>query len=213
MGGRTCGPKIALKGSQPDPMRALIDLGRPLSALVLLSASSLLSMLAASPAEAANLAGCEAVIMGELEDGAAAIASFRDPTPFLASVYDGKVGLELEIDGQPIRGLMCTRRSPLPVASDVPIIASGVPFVLSTDFDSEDAPTVTIAIGEDGRATALMSAGLSERQEDELSTFLEGLPPLRFFEAPEPASGDGEESGDIGESDVDDTEGDGEAEE
>ena len=133
-----------------------------------------------APAAQANVAACEAVTLSELEDGAAQMAGYHDATAFLHSVYDGEPGLALEIDGRPIRGLMCTRRDPLPTPRDLPILASGVPFVISTDFDSAEAPTVTLGIGPGGRAAALMTAGLSAAQEEALERYLDDLPPLRF---------------------------------
>ena len=137
----------------------------------------------ATPASGDNIAACEAVIMTDVEGGAATIASFRDASLFIASVMDEEQETLTQIDGFDIAALMCTRRSPIPKMSDVPLIRSGVPFVLSTDFESADAPTVNIAINEAGEAVALMAAGLTQDQETALMAYLDAVPPIEMTPA------------------------------
>ena len=131
-----------------------------------------------APVHAGNIANCEVVIMAQIEDGAAAVASFRDATDVISSIYDPDRPTVAVIDGHPIRGLMCTRKNPVPDAEDIPLIASGIPLVISTDFDSADAPTVTIALNEDREAVAMMAVGLSDAQQDALDALLDAYEPV-----------------------------------
>jgi|GEM_PF-6953174 len=139
--------------------------------------ASAVAVLSISPAHAGNIADCEVVIMAQLEDGAAAVASFRDATDVIASIYDDERPTIAVIDGHPIRGMLCTRKNPVPDAEDLPIIASGIPLVISSNFDSQDAPTVTIALNEAREAVAMMAVGLSDTQQNELDVLLESYEP------------------------------------
>lgn len=150
-----------------------------------LFAASLLAALA-TPAHAGNLAACEIVLTdGVGEAGEATIASYRDATPVLASIYDPDSPLLVVVDGHPVRGILCTRRDPVPDRDDFPIIASGLPFVVSTDFDSTDAPTVTIALDAERQPQVMMAVGLSARDQERLDGLLEAYTPP---EVPAPAA-------------------------
>lgn len=101
-----------------------------------------------APASADNVADCEVLLMQvvstDTEIGEAQIASYRPAVDFLASLYDKEDGHLTEVDGHPIRAIMCRRNDVIPAASDYPIMATGVPFILSQDFDSADTDSLTM---------------------------------------------------------------------
>ena len=115
----------------------------------LILAASFLA-LSAMPALADNIANCEVVLMERIEqeglEGAAEVASFRPAGDFLASVYSDDEGSEVlrEIDGLPIRAVMCERQSLVPSLRDFPIAATGIPFMISQHFDSTETGLTTI---------------------------------------------------------------------
>ena len=106
--------------------------------------------LSTAPALADNIANCEVVLMERIEqeglEGAAEVASFRSAGDFLASVYSEDENEEVlrEIDGLPIRAVMCERHNIVPSLRDFPIAATGIPFMISQNFDSPDTGLTTI---------------------------------------------------------------------
>ena len=111
--------------------------------------AALTALLALAPATAlaGNIANCEVVIMEYIEDesgGGMDIASFRDAGAFLAGVYDDEPEVVLEEGGYPIRALMCTRKDLMPDEDDYRILATGVPFAVSQNFDSTESDSLTI---------------------------------------------------------------------
>lgn len=102
----------------------------------------------APAAWADNVAHCEALIMQIVEDetgaGEAQIASYRPAVHFLASLYDEEDGHLDHMNGFPIRAIMCRRNSVLPAETDYPILATGLPFILSQDFDSSETDSLTM---------------------------------------------------------------------
>ena len=101
-----------------------------------------------TPAWADNIADCEVVLMEKIDqednEGVTEIASFRPAADFIASAYDEEVEVLREIDGLPIRAVMCKRKSVVPSESDFPIIATGTPFMISQNFDSTETGLTTI---------------------------------------------------------------------
>ena len=108
---------------------------------------TLLSLIAA-PAFADNIANCEIVLMEAIAqeglEGKAEVASFRPADDFMESIYDDDIPIIREIDGLPIRAVMCQRPSPVPSLRDFPIAASGIPFMISQNFDSTQSGLTTI---------------------------------------------------------------------
>ena len=95
-----------------------------------------------------NIAACEVVLMEKIDqedsEGVTEIASFRPAADFIASAYDKETEILREIDGLPIRAVMCKRRSIVPSDSDFPIVATGTPFMISQNFDSSETGLTTI---------------------------------------------------------------------
>lgn len=104
--------------------------------------------LAPATAWADNVAHCEALIMKIVPDetgtGEAQIASYRPAVHFLASLYDEEEGHLDHMSGFPIRAIMCRRNDVIPSETDYPILATGLPFILSQDFDRPDTDSLTM---------------------------------------------------------------------
>jgi len=111
-----------------------------------LIAALLLSI--SAPAFADNIAGCEVVLMEKIDqednEGVTEIASFRPAADFIASAYDEETEVLREIDGLPIRAIMCKRQSVVPSEADFPILATGTPFMISQNFDSTKTGLTTV---------------------------------------------------------------------
>lgn len=129
------------------------------------------------PAWAGNVAHCEALIMQVVpsEDGLseAQIASYRPAVGFLASLYDEEDGYLSQIDGFPIRAIMCRRNDVIPSAADYPILATGLPFVLSQDFDRSDTDSLTVFWKEDALDYVYKGHPLSDESQKVLDARLE----------------------------------------
>jgi len=101
-----------------------------------------------APAWADNIAGCEVVLMEQIKqedgEGVTEVASFRPAADFIASIYSEEEEVLREIDGLPIRAIMCKRQSVVPSLRDFPIIATGTPFMISQNFDSTESGLTTI---------------------------------------------------------------------
>jgi len=108
----------------------------------------ILSSGVSSAAWADNVAHCEIVLLETVEnesgEGEAQIASYRPAATFLASLYDEEEGHMTHINDHPIRAVLCKRNNVIPAKSDYDIIATGIPFGLSQDFDSPDTDSLTL---------------------------------------------------------------------
>lgn len=139
-----------------------------------LIAALLLSI--SSPAWADNIAGCEVVLMEQIKqedsEGVTEIASFRPAADFIASAYDEDTEVLRDIDGLPIRAVMCKRKSVVPSESDFPIIATGTPFMISQNFDSTETGLTTIYFKEGEFRSSYKGPDLSKEVEAEMEARL-----------------------------------------
>lgn len=107
-----------------------------------------LIFLSAGSALAGTESACEVVLMEPVMDKGvdigAEMASFRPADAFMASVYDDMDGYKDEQDGFKIRGVMCTRDNIIPTLRDFPILATGLPFSISQNFDSAESGLMTL---------------------------------------------------------------------
>jgi len=135
-----------------------------------LAAALLLSL--SAPAFADNIAGCEVVLMEKIEqegiEGKAEVASFRPAEDFIASIYDDEAEVLREIDGLPIRAIMCKRQSIVPSLRDFPIVATGSPFMISQNFDSTTTGLTTVYFKEGEFKHSYKGPDLDEDTEAEL---------------------------------------------
>ncbi len=109
----------------------------------------LLAGLISLPAQADdNIANCEIVVQQSVEEGAtensAQIATFMPAGDFIFSVFGAKSHLT-EVDGKPIRAVMCARGSVVPSEFDLKMIRTGIPLYLSQDFDAKDSALMSIS--------------------------------------------------------------------
>lgn len=119
-----------------------------------------------------NIANCEVVVQIPLDpnfadkdaankaEEAAQIATFLPAGDFIFSVFGSKPHMT-EIEGKPIRAVMCTRTSVVPSEFDLKIIRTGIPFYLSPDFDSTDSAFLGVNKTEDGYAYSYAGPDLS----------------------------------------------------
>ena len=102
----------------------------------------------AQMAQAAETADCQILITEPLEvkgaPGEAIVASYFPAKDFIASAKDDAPEHISALNGQKIRALMCTRNDVIPAESDYDFLATGIPFVLSQDFDSPDTDSLTL---------------------------------------------------------------------
>lgn len=133
----------------------------------------------AVPVSAGNIANCEVVLMEPMikdgKDTGAKFASFRPAAAFLSSVYDDEAGHETQLDDHDIRGVMCTRQALIPTLRDFPILATGIPFSVSENFDSPNSNLMTLYF-KDGKfhhtyAGAKLNPGDLEKLKDVMEVF------------------------------------------
>lgn len=131
----------------------------------------------APQAFADNIAACEVILMETVEEDGketqAQMASFRPAVDFLSSVYDDKEGYMTEVDGYIIRGVMCERKDVIPTLRDFPILATGLPFSLSQNFDSAQSSLMTVYYKEDRFRHAYKGGPLPEDKIAQLLDVME----------------------------------------
>jgi len=124
-----------------------------------------------------NIAGCEVVLMEKIAqegiEGKAEVASFRPAEDFIASIYDDETEVLREIDGLPIRAIMCKRQSVVPSLRDFPIVATGTPFMISQNFDSTSTGLTTVWFKGGKFKHSYKGPDLDEETEAELGDRME----------------------------------------
>ena len=134
-----------------------------------------LILLAPVGAFADNIAACEVVTLsGESDAGFA--AHYHDASGYIAGLSDPDAAVS-EIDGAPVRALLCTRGSVVPSASDLPLITEAVPLSLSTDFDAAGSAIASFGRDADGAVVLLKGDGLSAGDRAGIQAFLSGARP------------------------------------
>ena len=127
-------------------------------------------------AHAEDFSECEVllvqIIQADDATGEAQIASYRPAENFLKSVQDDVPGHMTQIDGQNIQAIMCTRNEVIPTKSDYVVMSTGLPFILSQDFDSADTDSLT-TYWKDGKIEHVYKGyPLSEEAQNILDTRL-----------------------------------------
>lgn len=144
--------------------------------------------MAALPAQAADGSDCELLLMQIIpaEDGSgeAQIASYRPAKAFLTSLHDDIPGHMTQVDGLDIQAVMCRRNEIIPAHSDYAVMATGIPFILSQDFDSPDTDSLTL-YWKDGKIEHVYKGyPLSDEAEAILETRLAGFSKRGIQKAP-----------------------------
>ncbi len=95
-----------------------------------------------------RFSSCEVLTMrfipDETSQGGMDLTTYAPATDYINSVYDNEEGHVTTILGDRIRALLCERNNILPIEADYPLLITGVPFVLSQDFDDTDTDSLTI---------------------------------------------------------------------
>ena len=104
--------------------------------------------------------------ISKVDSAGAQIATFLPAADFIFSVFDAKEGHISEIDGQPIRAIMCTRSSVIPTEFDLKIIRTRIPFYLSPDFDAKDSALMAINSTNQGYIYDYIGPGLSKDETE-----------------------------------------------
>lgn len=149
--------------------------------------------LAISPAAwADNVAHCEVLLVKNVEgadlDGALQVTDYRPAVDFIASVHDDDPEYQTQIEGHNIQALLCRRNELIPAETDYPMMATGVPFVLSQDFDRADTDSLTMFWKDGAFDYVYKGYPLSDEAQSLLDTRLADFTARGLFETPETPS-------------------------
>ncbi|MEM7729348.1 MAG: hypothetical protein AAF311_08735 [Pseudomonadota bacterium] len=122
---------------------------------------------------------CELVVVKEVVDadgGRMTVASYQPANGFIGAARQDARSVSLDHEGDPIRGVICTRNDLVPTEADYALLATGVPLSLSQDFDSADSDILTLYFDEDRFAHRYtsdfpMSGEFKDALESRLSDF------------------------------------------
>lgn len=148
-----------------------------------------LALCAAShTAQAADMSACEILLVqvmpAENVETEAPSILFRSAENFVNSVQDSLIGHITQVDGHNIQALMCERNDIIPTSSDYPFVATGIPFVLSQDFDSTDTDSLTLFWKDDKVEHVYKGYPISEEAQAILDTRLAGFTKRGLRKAP-----------------------------
>ncbi len=141
-----------------------------------------------------NVAHCEVLLVKNVEDadvdGALQVTDYRPAVDFIASVYDADPEHQTQIDGHNIQALLCRRNDLIPAETDYPMMATGVPFVLSQDFDSTDTDSLTVFWKDDAFDYVYKGYPLSDEAQSLLEERLADFTVRGLFETHETETAD-----------------------
>lgn len=130
----------------------------------------------ASNAYAAETSNCELLLVQIIQSpdgkGEAQVPSYVPAEEFMATLTDDKPGHMTEYLGHKIQAIMCRRNDILPTQEDYTILATGLPFILSQDFDSSDTDSLTLYWKDEAIQHIYKGYPLSEEAESVLETRL-----------------------------------------
>lgn len=130
----------------------------------------------ASNAYAGETSECELLLVQIIQSpdgkGEAQVPSYIPAEEFMATLSDDQPGHMTEYLGHKIQAVMCRRNDILPTQEDYTILATGVPFILSQDFDSSDTDSLTLYWKDEAIQHIYKGYPLSEEAESVLETRL-----------------------------------------
>lgn len=136
-----------------------------------------LALLAPTAMADDNIAACEIIVLRDIEgdanEGSIQVASYHPAVDFIASVYDEEDGHMTKANDLAIRGLICVRDSVIPTLRDFPIIATGVPFSISQNFDSTTSGLMTVYFKDGTFQHQYSGPDLSAQEQATLSDTVE----------------------------------------
>ncbi len=137
---------------------------------------AMMAMVSAT-AHADNIADCEVLIRQNIkvedQKSGAFIDTYLPATDFIASVYDEEDGHITQANGENIVALFCTRHEVLPTLRDFPLLATGIPFAASTDFDASDSAMIFIRHDGEKFIHAYQGPDLSPERAAQLTDAME----------------------------------------
>jgi len=136
-----------------------------------LFAATLPALFIAMPAWADNIANCEVVMIDEIKEGdrvGARVQMFAPAVDVIASIYDDEDGHMTEIEGRKVQVILCERGDVIPTLRDFPILATGIPFALSTDFEANDSRSITVFFKEGKFKHIYKGPELPEEEQNKL---------------------------------------------
>jgi len=152
----------------------------------LFSTLALMALISAPARADDNVANCEVVVLASIDpdakegakedakEEATQIANFIPAGDFIFSVF-GDMPHMTEIDGKPIRAVMCTRASVVPSEFDLEMIRTGIPFYLSPNFDSKDSAFLGVSKTEENYTYSYAGPDLSEDDTNLLKLRMKAL--------------------------------------
>lgn len=96
---------------------------------------------------------CELLLISADES----VPSYAKADSVIEDIYAGTEEKPRRYAGQNIKAIACTRVDIIPTLRDLPLIKTGLPLALSTDFDAPGA--VLLLIKDDGKAYIAESSG------------------------------------------------------
>jgi len=108
--------------------------------------SAVIALVFCGTAMAGNVANCEIAVskpvLLEGQKTGAHIQTYMLASDYIGSVYDDQDGHLTEIDQGKILALYCTRQDVIATLRDFPLMATGIPMALSTDFETKGTPLI-----------------------------------------------------------------------
>lgn len=115
------------------------------------------------------------IIESEDGEGQAQVPSYIPAEEFFTSLEDDTTGHLTEFAGHKIQAVMCRRNDVIPAHEDYATLSTGIPFILSQDFDSSDTDSLTMYWKDGAIQYVYKGYPLSEEAEAILETRLEGF--------------------------------------
>jgi len=130
----------------------------------------------APSAIAAETSECELLLVQIIQSpdgkGEAQVPTYVPAEEFMATLGDDKPGHMADYLGHKIQAIMCRRNDIIPSEEDYAIISTGIPFILSQDFDSKDTDSLTLYWKDETVQHVYKGYPLSEEAEAILETRL-----------------------------------------
>lgn len=130
----------------------------------------------ASNTYAADTSECELLLVQIIQspdgEGEAQIPSYIPAEEFMATLTDNEPGHMTDYLGHKIQAVMCRRDDIIPAQEDYAVISTGIPFILSQDFDSTDTDSLTLYWNDEKVEHVYKGYPLSQDAESILETRL-----------------------------------------
>jgi hypothetical protein len=130
----------------------------------------------ATNAIAVETSECELLLVQIIQSpdgkGEARVPSYIPAEEFMATLTDNEPGHMTDYLGHKIQAVMCRRDDIIPAEEDYGVFATGIPFILSQDFDSTESDSLTLYWKDEKVEHVYKGYPLSEEAETILETRL-----------------------------------------